>query len=99
MSRVVVVASLRDGAAERARELVAGGPPFDLAGTGLAAHGVYVTDREAVFVFDGEAARDDVQRHVGLPELWEAAAAWRDVLAGRPRVASEAFAWSRETSS
>jgi hypothetical protein len=97
VSRVVVVASLRDGAAERAREIVAGGPPYELASTGLTAHGVYVTDREVVFLFEGESARQDVQRLIGLPELWQTAAAWRDVLAGRPRVASEAFAWARDT--
>jgi hypothetical protein len=91
----VVVASLKDGARERARELIAAGAPFEPEVTDLAAHQVYVTEREVVFVFEGAEPRAAVERLAGDPDVWRAAAAWREILAGRPRLAEQAYDWSR----
>ena len=52
MSRLVVVVPLADGAKDRARELLDKGPPFDPNATGLERHSVYLTDHEAVFIFE-----------------------------------------------
>lgn len=93
MSAVAVVCPLRPGAAETARVLVAEGPPFDLAGAGIARHLVLVGEEEAVFVFEGPEARGAVERLATSPGVWRAAAAWRDLLAGRPRLLEPAFAW------
>jgi len=93
--RFVVVAPLREGMRESARLLVAEGPPFDLGATTLSDHEVYLTEREAVFVFTGSHAREELERAVGDPGVWKAAAAWRDCLDGRPRIAEEAFLWER----
>jgi hypothetical protein len=95
--RVAVVVPLRAGSAERARELVAGGPPFDLAGAGLDAHHVFVNDREAVFVFEGAAARETLERLVRSPRVVRAAGRWGECLAGRPRLADETYAWRRDS--
>jgi hypothetical protein len=99
VSSFVVVASVREGTRERARALIEQGPPYDLAATGLTAHTIHLTEREVVFVFEGEDARGDVERIISQPELWHAAKDWRDVLAGRPRLAKEIFAWSRDAHS
>ena len=95
MSRVVVVAPLREDARETARLLVEKGPPFDLRATALDRHQVHLTDREVVFVFEGSDARAAVESLVGDPGIWKAAPAWRGCLAGRPRIADETFAWAR----
>jgi hypothetical protein len=96
MSRVVVVLPLREGSQETARLLIADGPPFDLGASALVKHEVYVTEREAIFVFEGADPRAEVDRLVGDPSVWRAAAAWRECLAGRPRIADEAFTWSQD---
>lgn len=95
MSRLLVVAPLKDGVRERARELVAGGPPFEPEGTSLTSHQVYLTEREVVFVFEGAEPRAAVEELAGDPSVWRAAASWRDILAGRPRLAEQAYDWSR----
>jgi hypothetical protein len=95
MSWVVVVAPLKDGARETARLLIEDGPPFEPKETSLERHHVYLTDREVVFVFVGPNARAAVEGIAGDPGVWRAATAWRECLAGRPRIADEAFAWTR----
>jgi hypothetical protein len=95
VSYLVVVAPLAEGTCERARELVADGPPFELSGTDLSAHRVYLTEQEAVFVFEGAQPRAAFERLAGDAGMWRAAAAWREVLAGRPRIAEQVFDWSR----
>jgi hypothetical protein len=95
MSRLVLVAPLREGAREEVLRLIAAGPPFDLAGSDLSQHHVFVTDHEVVFVFEAAEARAAVERLAGDPAVWRAAGAWRACLAGRPRLAAEAFTWSK----
>jgi hypothetical protein len=95
MSWVVVVAPLREGARETARLLIESGPPFSPEGTSLTRHHVYLTDRDVVFTFEGPDARAAVEKLVGDPGVWKAATAWRECLAGRPRIAEEIFAWDR----
>lgn len=95
MSWVVVVAPIKEGARETARLLVEGGPPFDPETTSLVRHHVYLTEKEVVFAFEGPDAKAAVERLVGDPGVWRAATAWRECLAGRPRLAEQAFAWVR----
>ena len=95
MSRVAVVVPLRLDSIDEARTLIAGGPPFALEDTRLEAHAVYLTDREAVFVFVGPEAREVVEHLVGEANVWQAATAWRACLDGKPRVAETVFSWRR----
>ena len=92
---VVVVLPLRAGTAARARELVADGPPFDLEQADLDRHIVFVTEHEVVFLFEGERARETLDRLLRKPRVLREAARWRDVLAGRPRLGEECYAWRR----
>ena len=94
-NRLVVVLPLREGAYDRALELLADGPPFDLESAAVLRHEVHVTRREVVFVFETPPGTP-----VGLrgddPSLWRAANAWRKVAAGPARKATTAFSWQRE---
>jgi hypothetical protein len=94
LSRVVVVLPLKEGVQERAAAVLEQGPPFDPEQAGLERHQVFLTDREAIFVFEAEAG-DALDRLVKDTTLWGAAAAWKELVAGPPRLAEEAFSWVR----
>jgi hypothetical protein len=94
VSRLIVVVALVDGARERARALLASGPPFDPGATGLERHHVFLTDHEAIFVFEADAA-DAVEQLAADESLWAAAAGWSELVAGPPRLAEEVYAWIR----
>jgi hypothetical protein len=93
-SRIVVVVPLKESAREHVRALVAKGPPFHLPSSGLDAHHVFVTEREAIFVFEA-ADRSALERLVSDVDVWAAAEAWREHLAGEPRLAEDAYSWTR----
>lgn len=94
MTRLVVVAPLKEGSRTQAERLLEQGPPFELERTSFDRHEVFVTDHEVVFLFEGppgsvlEVSGED-------PSLWKAAAAWSRCLAARPRVARSGFSWRR----
>ena len=94
--RAAVVAPLRPGSQEAVAELLAEGPPFDPHELGFERHAVYVTDDEAIFVFEwrGGASLDAL---LGEASFWERAASWQDYLAGPPRIGRAAYAWRRGT--
>jgi hypothetical protein len=96
MKRVAVVVPVRPSAYDTVRVLVADGPPFDLRHSGIDRHEVFVTEHEAVFVFEGANPREAVEQLLADPGVWRAAAAWRDCVRGRPRIADVGFAWERE---
>jgi hypothetical protein len=93
-ARVVIVVPLKESSRQRVREILASGPPFDPAGAGLDQHWVVLTDHEVVFVF--EAADAAALGHlIADTRVWDAAIAWREYVAGPPRVAEEAYSWTR----
>ncbi|HEX5468224.1 MAG TPA: hypothetical protein VFW80_04155 [Gaiellaceae bacterium] len=96
---VVVVLPLRAGMSARARALVSSGPPFDLERAGLDRHQVFVTDHEAIFLFEGAHARERVERLLRDPHVLRHAARWRRCIAGAPRLAEESYAWRRQEAS
>jgi hypothetical protein len=92
---VAVVVPIRRGASEQARRLVEEGPPFDVEHLGLERHHVFVSGREVVFFFEGDGAATVVEALSRNPGVLKAAARWRGILAGRPRLAEEQFGWTR----
>src|SRR5262245_2273474 len=96
MQRVAVIATLKPDAAEKARELVAEGPPFDPDELGFERHHVYVSETQAVFVFEG-ARVDALVRRIAESGsgAHETFAAWEPLLQGIPALAPEAYFWER----
>ena len=92
--KATVVVPLREGTIDLVRQLVAQGPPFDPAGTTLTRHEVFLTPREAVFVLEVES-ENGLPALLGQLDLWAAAAAWGQFVAGTPRLADLAYAWER----
>ena len=95
MDRVVVVARLKADARDRAAELIAQGPPFDAGEIGLARHGVYLSEREVMFVFEGDDAERVVAAVVNDPVQSAGFGAWAPLLEETPRLAHEVFFWNR----
>jgi hypothetical protein len=93
-TRAVVVLPLVEGAADRVAELLRGGPPFDPEEVGLGRHQVFVTESEAIFLFEA-ASSQAADQLLSDDRLWAAAAAWKDVVAGPPRLAEDAYSWWR----
>ncbi len=97
MRRLVVVVPLAEGAHDEARALLDAGPPFDLGETQFVTHEVFLTPDEVVFVFEaGDDEPATLSVRAADPSVWKAAAAWRPLMAGRPRTAETVFSWRRE---
>ena len=95
---MVGILPLKPGALERARELLAQGPPFDPEAAGLERHLVFLTNREVVFLF--EASTQSVSERLEVTvDLWTAHSDWKELVAGRPRLAENAYAWEQRASS
>jgi hypothetical protein len=94
--RLVVVLPLKPGARDAVRTVLEAGPPFDPAAIpGLDRHEVFLSGDEAVFLFDSNLGADALRALVSQPGFWQSAAAWRDHVAGPPRLAEEVFSWTR----
>jgi hypothetical protein len=96
MERVAIIARLKKGSEQRAAELVAAGPPYEIAETGIARHSVYISSSEAVFVFEGHEVEWIVDQLIDEPfhyELHRAFDQWREIVEGQPHVARERFHW------
>ena len=53
---------------------------------------MFLTESEAVFVFEAEDL-DAAERLIGGEAFWKAAAAWKDLVAGAPRLAEDSYTW------
>lgn len=95
MSRLVLVVPLQEGVSDKARALLAQGPPFELLHTELDRHEVYLTESEVVFVFESPGSSATLRLPGEDPSLWKAAAAWQQLMAERPRRAETAYSWAR----
>jgi hypothetical protein len=96
MEQLAIVARLKSGMESRAAELIAKGPPFDPAETGLTRHSVYLSAGEVVFVFEGHEVEWIVDRMIDEPFRWpvtDALDAWRPLVEGQPRIARSVYTW------
>jgi hypothetical protein len=97
--RVVVIVPLKPDADASVSHLLKQGPPFDPGAIeALERHDVFLTSDEAVFVFELHLGSDALGPLLSDPKLWEAVSAWGEYVAGPPRIAEEAFSWSRSES-
>jgi hypothetical protein len=96
MQRIAVIAKLREGAADEARELLDAGPPFDPDALGFDRHAVYVSDDEVIFIFEGARVASLVRTlSAAGGGTRQAFAAWEPLIVGLPRLAQEAYFWQR----
>ena len=93
-SRAVLVLPLVEGVHGRAAELLRRGPPFDPDEVGLGRHQVFLTESEAVFLFESNSP-GAAERLLSSSRLWAAATAWKDLVAEPPRLAEDAYSWVR----
>jgi hypothetical protein len=97
-SGVAVSVPIRRERAEKVRELLRQGPPFDPSTMdGLDRHFVFMGEAEVVFIFEGSNVQAAVERLTRQPRLWLAATSWRDCLAGRPTVIEGRYAWRHQS--
>jgi CBS domain-containing protein len=95
---IAVTARFRPEEIEGVRGLLEEGPPYDPGDAGLDRHAVYLSSREAIFVFEGEDAASQVEELVDdflQPALQEALSEWRKLLEEEPRIARPVFEWQR----
>jgi hypothetical protein len=90
---LAVRVALKEGCLERARELLAKGPPLDPASLGLSSHEVYLREGEAVFMFRGSDVRARVNKALAHPAVWRAGLAWQRCFAAAPQIADAADVW------
>lgn len=89
---IAVVLPLKPESHDAARALLLSGPPFDLEQiAGLERYEALLTAEEAILLFESRLGTDAL-----APRFSEAdvAGAWRDHLAGPPRVAEEVYSWA-----
>lgn len=99
MEQIAIVARLKSGAEPHAADLIAEGPPFEPARSGLERHTVYLSAGEVIFVFEGHEVEWIVDGLVDEPFHWPVLAAldeWRPLLEDNPRIARPMFTWMRE---
>jgi len=89
-SVLAVLVPLKPACRERARVLLAKGPPLDPASLGLSGHEVYLSESAAVFVFRGPNVRALVGEAARHPAVWKAGMAWQRCFAGPPQIADPA---------
>lgn len=94
--RMTVVLPIKPEAHNAVRALLDSGPPFDPEQMdGLDRHEVFLTQQEAIFLFDTHLGADALATLVAEPNLWQAAATWREHIAGPPRIAEDVYSWAR----
>ncbi len=91
--RLAIVARLRPGSRERAREILAAGAPYELGEVGFGRHSVFLAGETVVFVFEGEDIEGLVSRLIADPTSSGSFSVWGPLLAGTPALAREAFFW------
>jgi len=94
--RLLVAVPLKEGALERARALIASGPPFDPEDTALERHRVFLLDDEALFVFETGPSAKKLEDALARPDLWRGASAWQELVAGPPRITEDVYSWERQ---
>ena len=87
---LAVLVPLKPGCLDRARTLLAKGPPLDPGVLGLSGHEVYLDESEALFVFRAADVRARVDKAMRHPAVWRAGLAWQACFAGPPQIVDPA---------
>jgi hypothetical protein len=90
---IAVVVPLGPGRSEVVHEFLAEGPPFDPRRIGLESHKVFLTDREAIFVFDTVEGAHAFERILADPDFWDVVPAWEHNVSEEPRIGTIVYEW------
>jgi hypothetical protein len=94
--RMTVILPIKPEAHAAVRALLERGPPFNPEQVeGLDRNEVFLTPQEVIFVFDSNFGADALETLIADPALWQAAATWREHIAGPPRIAKDVYSWAR----
>jgi len=98
--RMTFVLPIKPEAHASVHALLESGPPFDPEQMdGFDRHEVFLTPQEVIFLFDSDFGGNALAALIADPGLWQAAAAWRNHIAGPPRIAESVYSWTRHTDS
>jgi hypothetical protein len=93
LDRLVLIARLKEGASERARELATAGPESDPAADGFRRKGVFLAPTEIVFVLEGPDADQIVRGFLNDPVRSTAISPWIPLFDGPLHQAVEVYRW------
>jgi hypothetical protein len=98
--RMTVVLPIKPASHGSVHRLLESGPPFDPDQMeGLERHEVFLTPQEVIFLFDSNFGADALATLIVEPGLWQATPAWREHIAGPPRIAEGVYSWARHSDS
>lgn len=95
MQKVLVIAALKPGAGQKARELVAAGPGFSPADVDLSRHDVFVSSDFVGFLFESTSVEVTLHDLLDNPLLIGEFGKWGPLLDGPPRLCPMAYTWQR----
>jgi hypothetical protein len=90
---IAIVVPLTEGRCDVVREFIEEGPPFDPAKMGLESHKVFLTEREAIFVFETEEGMRAFERILAEPEFWDVISSWEHCMSDEPQLATTVYDW------
>ncbi|MGB2954162.1 MAG: hypothetical protein WBB74_12345 [Gaiellaceae bacterium] len=93
MDRLVLVARLKPGARDRARELIAADSEASGIETNFDRRGIFLAEDEVVFFFEGEQADESVRSILNDPVRSSAIGPWLPLFDGPLHTAYEAYFW------
>jgi hypothetical protein len=93
LDRLVLIARLKEGASERARELATAGPETDPAADGFRRIGVFLAPNEIVLVLEGPDAEQIVRGLLNDPVRSTAISPWLPLFDGPLHQAVEIYGW------
>jgi hypothetical protein len=88
------VVPIKPARQDAVRALLRRGTPFDPAELGIERHRVFLTENEVVFDFE-MADPEALERLAGDPTVFAAAAEWRQLVDGPPRLAELVYSWTQ----
>jgi hypothetical protein len=94
--RLAIVAKLRPGSRDQAKEILAAGPPYDLDDAGFRRHTIFLGGDTVVFAFEGPGVRTFLSKLIDDPAGSASFSTWAPLLTGTPTLAHEEFHWEAD---
>ena len=98
MDRVVLLARLKDGARDRAEQLLTDAARADAPQDAFERGTIFLTDREIVFLFEGADADETVRAILDDPVRSTVLTPWLPLFEGPLHPVRQAYSWERSSS-